>query len=205
MHDEGRLLDLRGANVDASHFASLPDEELQAIETVLLARAEFEPDLLHHLRRLPIRRLDLALTPVTDEDLQPLRGLELVDLDLTGTRITGASASLLASFPLETLRLASTGVDDAAVEEIRDLSLKRLDLSATRITDAAASAIGSMRSLEFLDLSRTSIGDETLEQIARLPDLEWVGLSETRSSREAIARLQARRPNLRISTDKPFR
>ncbi len=96
---------------------------------------------------------------VTDETvalLVPLAG-QLVELDLSGTKITDASAdSLKQLVNLDTLHLEKTSIGDAAVAALAELKyLNYLNLHSTKVTDAALESLKPVVSLQRLYVWQT--------------------------------------------------
>jgi hypothetical protein len=87
----------------------------------------------------------------------------LVELDLSGTAITDASASVLGEFKaLRSLRLTFTGLGDASMRAIAGaVQLETLALHGTRVT---AESIGVWRSLG--GLKRLHVGDTAAAEAA---------------------------------------
>ena len=97
---------------------------------------------------------------VTDETvakLVPLAG-QVVELDLSGTKITDAVAESLKEFKyLDTLHLEKTEVGDAAVSALADMTyLNYLNLHSTKATDASLEALKSAPSLRKLYVWQTA-------------------------------------------------
>lgn len=95
--------------------------------------------------------------------LGPLRA-EVIELDLSGTGITDASAKVLAGFTrLRTLRAAFTAIGDPTLAALVALpELEALTLTETRVTAAGVPALGRMSKLRVLRLA-----DTMAEQSAR--------------------------------------
>jgi hypothetical protein len=106
--------------------------------------------------------------------LSPAKNLLLLDVNSTG--VTSEGLSSLEGFDrLEYLGLANTIVGDSGLERLPPLPR-----------------------LRFLMLATTRISDAGLVQLEKFPSLKYVGLHNLPISAEAIARLQAARPDLTI-------
>jgi len=81
------------------------------------------------LRGLPLERLGLAYSAV--KDLSSLRGMSLVDLDLSNTQVT--EIGVLRGMPIERLSLNGTAVRDLSA--LRGMPLTSLDISGTPASD----------------------------------------------------------------------
>lgn len=114
---------------------------------------------------------------VTDETvavLGPLAG-QIVELDLSGTKITDASAeSLKQLVNLDTLHLEKTTVGDAVVSALVDMPyLAYLNLHSTKVTDASLESLKSVPSLERLYLWQTTASYEAAKGLEKhTPGLE---------------------------------
>jgi hypothetical protein len=114
---------------------------------------------------------------VTDETvvaLVPLVG-QLVELDISGTKITDACADTIKQFTnLDTLHLEKTEVGDATVAALVDMQyLNYLNLHSTNVTDGALESLKSMPSLEKLYLWQTSVSYDAAKALEKAtPGLE---------------------------------
>jgi hypothetical protein len=108
---------------------------------------------------------------VTDETvaaLVPLAG-QLVELDLSGTKITdGCAASLKQLTNLDTLHLEKTAVGDATVAALSDMKyLNYLNLHSTKVTDAALASLAPVASLEKLYLWQTAVSYDAAKALEK--------------------------------------
>lgn len=114
---------------------------------------------------------------VTDEtvaQLEPLAG-QLVELDLSGTKITDASAPVLAKLEnLDTLHLEKTSIGDATVAAVAALPyLHYLNVHSTQATDAALESLKATKSLRKLYVWQTAASFEAAKALeAATPGLE---------------------------------
>lgn len=114
---------------------------------------------------------------VTDETvakLVPLAG-QLVELDLSGTKITdGVAKSLQQLKNLDTLHLEKTEVGDATVLALTEMPyLHYLNLHSTKATDASLEALKSVPSLRKLYMWQTTASYEAAKALEKsTPGLE---------------------------------
>lgn len=118
--------------------------------TLSLAATGVSGPELFALRALPVTRLDLAMTPLTNlaglagtalqvlyleytaiTNLSPLRGMPLRKLVLTGTRVSDLSA--LKGMPIEELGVGLTRVED--LTPLKGMPLRQLALHTTPVAD----------------------------------------------------------------------
>lgn len=130
------------------------------------------------------------------EDISPLAGLPLAQLDLTGCQVT--DIGVLKGMPLTILYLGGTGVRDIRVlkrmplvelflndTKVNDLSplkgaayLKKLNLMRTRVSDL--DPLRGMRRLEMLWLTGCPVSD--IRPLQEVPSLVSLTIAETRVS-----------------------
>lgn len=108
---------------------------------------------------------------VTDETVAaivPLAG-QLVDLDLSGSKVTDASAENLSKFVnLDTLHLEKTEIGDSTVQAVAPLMfLEYLNLHSTKVTDKGAKALEQAKSLEKLYLWKTDVSYDTAKALEK--------------------------------------
>lgn len=114
---------------------------------------------------------------VTDDTvalLVPLAG-QLVELDLSGTKITDASAATLKQLVnLDTLHLEKTDITDAAVAALAELKyLNYLNLHSTKVTDAAVESLKPVVSLQKLYVWQTPVSYDAAKALEKaIPGLE---------------------------------
>lgn len=122
--------------------------------------------------------VDLALTAVTDADLEHLADCPgLLELNLRGTLVGDEGlASIAAADQIEFLGLTGTMVTDAGLRHLQTLKqLRFLTLGNTAVTDAGVPALGACGQLEGLNLKATSITAAGLVELqARLPNCRIV-------------------------------
>ena len=115
-----------------------------------------------------------SATDETVAALVPLAG-QLVDLDLSGTKITDASAKSLAKLVnLDTLHLERTSIGDKTIAAIAPMTyLRYLNLHTTKVTDAALKSLELSSSLRKLYLWKTDVSYEAAKALeAAKPGLD---------------------------------
>ena len=120
---------------------------------LLLGGTEMNDSLLSKLAGKPnIRWLQLAGTPITDEGIKYLAGMDLESLDLSRTKITDAGAEALGKMKFP---------------HLKDLSFDR-----TKVTDACLPHLDHFTNLEFLTVSDTKVTKGAAKRLkVKLPDL----------------------------------
>ncbi len=108
---------------------------------------------------------------VTDEtvaSLVPLAG-QLVELDLSGTKITDAAAGSLKQLTnLDSLHLEKTEIGDTTVAALAGMQyLNYLNLHSTKVTDAALSSLTPLPSLEKLYLWQTAVSYDAAKALEK--------------------------------------
>ena len=142
---------------------------------------------------------------VTDERLVELSpwwitfpGLK--DLDLSGSGVTDAGLAQLRGSGLSNLIVRDTRITDAGLVHLAGLpNLHSLSLQETSIGDDGLAAIKSLPGLTTLYLSGTKVSDGGLDVLAAMPKLTYVQLDAASISESAVRKLEAARPDLRIS------
>lgn len=146
--------------------------DVSELRSLLLFDAPINDAAIEHLRGLPIKRLDLSRTEVTDRCMNDVATLlQLSDLKLSGTQVSDAGIARLAeSTSLTSLSLKGTAVTDACCATLAALpNLKQLYLADTAITDAGAMQLADAPSLTVLYLCRTRVSDRSCAALAGLP------------------------------------
>jgi hypothetical protein len=196
-----RLLVVGANDLTDAGLASLAD--LPALEYLEIHNAPRITDLgLENLGPLLASLETLSIqASITDEGMACLRNCrKLKTLALGETRVSDAGLAHLSRLEsLETLSMGATGVTDDGLAALRGLkNLKSLSLRSTKVHGPGLAHLEGLVALERLSLARTSLLDEGLETIARMKALKWLTLWESQVSPEAIDRLQAARPTLKI-------
>lgn len=139
-----------------------------------------------------LKRLVLPNRYVGDRSLVGFEKLALMELVLSGTRVTADGIAHLDGRNLRELDVDRTPLGREALERIGTFSrLRRLDLTATRIADADLVHLGRLRELEELRIGATDISDEGLRHLASLSALRTLSLGmATRFSPAGVGRLR---------------
>ena len=141
-----------------------------------------------------IARIDFGgQTGLSDADVMKLGRLpELVELNLSYTRITDRGLASLELPKLSRLYLAETRITDAALARISQYeNLVSLDLSGTKITNKELPALGKLKKLSRLFLARTEITGEAVKSLTRLPELSVLHLAGITLAAEEVAILKS--------------
>lgn len=154
---------------------SLPQSEQAAAAALTKLGGRVTSDADGH-----VAAVDLAQTPITDEDLK-----------------------LLAACPhLVELNLRATLVSDAGLETVgRLLQLEFLGLTGTMVTDAGLAHLAQLGRLRFVTLGHTSITDAGLTALARCTQLEGLNLKATSVTAAGLVQFQSQVPQCRIVSD----
>jgi hypothetical protein len=135
----------------------------------------------------------------TDAGLAHLRGLPALRvLDLSRTRITGASLDTVGQFPaLACLNLQRTSItNDDLVRLKGSRELLILDLSATSISDAGLVHLKDLPHLSALLLIETPVTDEGLKHLAQVPQLRWLFLAGSKVTPRGRSEFHRARPGV---------
>ena len=148
--------------------------------------------------------LDLS-ADMSDEALEPISKLEsLEQLNLMGHKLTEAGVVHLQGLKnLKQLLLQNTLVGDRGLEKLATMTaLQRLYLNGSfgiLITDAGVEHLRKLHDLEVLNLNQAGITDRCLETLGDMPSLHEVWLQSTAVTDVGVAKLQLRRPDLKIN------
>ncbi len=147
--------------------------------------------------------LNLANTPITDNGLVQIIGLnKLKELDLSGDQVGSTAAYIIAKWPnLQVLSLNKTLVTDSIVIFLgQNKALKSLSVVDCKIGDAAIKGL-SKSTLKELHLDGTLVTDKALSTIALMPGLKSVSLDRCVLTAKAINDLKLARPDLEVKVD----
>ena len=120
-----------------------------------------------------------------DAGIEPAEATEekpVVEIDLSGSKVTDAVLAYVARFPraLRSLLLKDTAVTSAGMAQLRGLvSLETLDLAGTKIGDEGLSKIDHLAGLTELYLPGTAVTDAGMASVAKLNGLTKLILSDT--------------------------
>lgn len=192
MEPEG--LDLQRSKVDDADLAAIRDS-FPALAWLNLFNTEVTDAGLAHLAGWKtLRYLDLNTTRVTDAGIPSLRGLPLTRLVLASTRVTDDGlATVRAAVPGVTeLMIDGTPITDAGVKHLEGWeALSELNLARTAVTDAGLGTLRGLTGLKTLDVSETNVTAAGVASFrAARPDCKvaWTGPSAD-AGRAAVLRV----------------
>lgn len=220
-----KLLDLRGCRV--SNDALAVAEQLPALVALKFRSPALADEGMVHLQNAKtLRGLHLEDARVGDAGMKLLAGLTAMDdLNLMRVPITSEGLAAVAGMTkMRTLNLRGTYIDDDGLKHLAGMKdLVKLDLSETGIEgpgiahlsgltklewlnlwnsfidDGAMEHLARLSGLKDLNLDATIITDEGLAQLAPLKNLRKLSVSQTTLSPEAIAKLEAAIPGLKVT------
>ena len=165
------------------------------------------PALARNLPKLP--RLELTRSPVTDDALAGLAGLDALEhLNLWGTEVRGPGLKDLTCLPrLRDLWVNRTAVDDAALAYLEPLkALQRLNLAGDQITGAGLAHLAGLTELRNINLAGTRVDDAGLDHLRGLRKLRRIVATDTGVTAAGVERLRAALPTLGpVAVGKPAR
>ena len=147
------------------------------------------PGLAHVGRLVQLRRLNLTLTPVTDDSLAALAGLTRLEIfSLASTRCTGRGFRALGALQeLRNLNFHYTPVDDEGLQEISRLTqLERIEIVHTQFTDAGAVHLAKITGLRRLQLGSRKATGASVASVAKLPVLRELDLHDGQATAEGV-------------------
>lgn len=154
------------------------------------------------LQSLPdLRRLYLnGNHGVTDDGLAYLAELsKLQTLGLSGCTIRGAGLEHLKKLPIVDLRISGTKVTDDQLHWLESMSnLEKFVAERTPITSQGMIHFHGLKELRELNLNRTLVDDAGLAYLDGLTKLVHLYLSDTKVTDEGVAKLKAALPNLKM-------
>ena len=159
-----------------------------------------------HIQALTLR--DCALTDKGLLLILDTCGIQLISLDVTGSRITGEGFHVLQDKFTNMEKLSLKGCDGLTQQGLLDIlrmcgrRLQDLDISGTNITSQGLGQLqGKLANLKTLDLNWCrGLTDQGFAEIINIsgPLLETVGVWGSNISIEEQNRMQLSRPNLTI-------
>jgi internalin A len=157
------------------------DKDGRIVEVSLARTWATDNDLEHILGLKDLKRLNLALTYVSNRGIERLQKLDqLEDLNLYAAEfITDAATSYLrANKRLRRLNLRGTDVTDTSLEYLSALTgLKSLDISQTQISDVGLDHLASLAELEELNIGGIKISGVGLNVLKLLPKLKTLSFN----------------------------
>ena len=167
-------LDLRSTQVTDQGLQHL--HRMTELELLYLSNTQVTAASLQQLRQFPqLRDLAIAGTQIADDDVRHLQGLPLKRLNLTHTTITDAAMKHIAAHTeLEMLDIRINDLSDEALEPLSHLPrLRILRIGQNpRITNAALVHLRGLTSLRHLSVNGTAVTRTGARRLQRhLPDL----------------------------------
>lgn len=176
-----------------------PLQDMQRLRTVLFppsyeTEANVNDAHVLQLRGLPLTKLSLQSSCITDKGLEGLRGMPLSWLELESDLVTDKGLAVLQGMPLVHLNLKHCDIQDAGMQFLRGMPLAELYLGYhdCRISDEGLEVLRGMP-LVFLSLQRCDCLTDAAWMVLRdLPDLKVLVVQEcgTMSSYKGIAGLE---------------
>ncbi|HEY9733618.1 MAG TPA: protein kinase [Drouetiella sp.] len=179
-------IDLSEANPHITDQSGVLLRNLKSLTDLNLDDNDIGDRTLLAIENLPITRLSLRRTGVTDEGIFEFShhaiNKQLETLALTGcSRIGDTAVAAIGQHlkALKSLAISNLNFTDQAFAKLADLTLTRLFAEGTSITDAGVSTLAKMTSLKELQLNYTHTGDGAVEHLTGLSNLETLGLAGT--------------------------
>ncbi|BBO33957.1 leucine-rich repeat domain-containing protein [Lacipirellula parvula] len=169
-----------------------------SVVSVDLRNASAADELIAHIAVLSeLHELDLSSAAIDDDDLKKIAHLPLGRLWLQSTRITDASAPTLSQMKnLDFLQLNATGLTDAFLHDLAALPhLQKLGLRGAKVTDQGLEFLSRHPHLEELDLYDTAVTDAGVETLINCQQLKDLGISMTKVTSDVFQYL-AQMPHL---------
>jgi hypothetical protein len=203
-----RTIVLRGTKVTDAGLAAFRD--CQHLETLDLSHTDVLGTGLGDLRFDPIKELDLADSNLGDRGMASLveAGRHLLRLNLAGTKISDEGLESLKNLHvLESIDLGRTRISGAGLRYLSP-GLKQLGLSGTSLRNGGLTDLEQMSLLESLDLSASNVTDDAIPYIEAMVEAQCtkatrrtfvsLDLRKTAVSDAAIARLRQAVPGLAV-------
>jgi N-acyl-D-aspartate/D-glutamate deacylase/Leucine-rich repeat (LRR) protein len=154
---------------------------------VSLANTSVTDAQLEYLAVLPLTRLDLETTQISDAGLEFVsRMATLEELNLANTTTSDKSLAKLEKLSrLRKLILNNTYVQGPGLAAL--VSLQELELAGTRVADVGLAELAGLQSLRHLRLDYTDIGDAGLKHLEALPALRSLDLSAADITDDGLA------------------
>ncbi len=171
-------VDLREGKVDNALLAQLA--VLKELRNLDLSNADIDDEGLRRLVHLPLRRLWLQETKITDASAATLSKISFLNfLQLNATQLSDAFLERLDPLPnLQDLGLRGTRVTSTGMNRLsRHPKLQRLDLYHTEVDDSGVARLAACQSLTDVGLSATNVTDAVFQYLDKLPHLTEADLS----------------------------
>ncbi len=203
-----RTIVLRGTKVTDAGLAIFRD--CQRLETFDLSHTDVVGTGLGDLRFDPIKEIDLSDSKFGDRGMAGLieTGRHLLRLNLAGTKISDEGLESLKNLHvLESIDLGRTRITGAGLHYLSS-GLKQLGLSGTTLRNGGLTELEQMGLLESLDLSASNVTDDAIPYIEAMIEAQCtratrrtfvsLDLRKTAVSEAAITRLRQAVPGLAV-------
>lgn len=170
--------------------------KLKSLRELNLDDNQIGDGTLFAIEKLPMTRLDLCRTNVSDRGVQfhicnhmdnSLQGLALSGCEHVGSNSIRAIGDHLHK--LESLHITNLSFDDRSFANLKKLSLHHLYAEQTPVTDDGLSALSDMKSLTKLKLNFNNITDRGAGYLSNLTKLRELELANTKVTDKGIANL----------------
>ena len=143
-----------------------------------------------------LKRLNLSNNALSDDALQPLSGLQQLEiLRLRRNKIAGGGLAALSELPaLSSLDLGFNQIGENTSVLARLQKLATLFLDSNQITSSGARPLAGMVNLTSLSMANNKIGDDGAQAVANLINLKTLNLSNNQigaAGAQELARLTA--------------
>lgn len=167
-----------------------------------LSGADFHEVGLAFLGRFQsLEQLDLMWTTLSSNDLKSVAAIEQLGvLHLKHCKLDSSGLRHFSNFKsLYTLFLRGTEIDELGISALSEVeSLRYLDLSQCKADPRSLDLLKSLRNLHTLVLDGTRVDDKSLDSFGAMPSLKVLVIRNTSVSNNAVERLQASNPSLRV-------
>lgn len=155
--------------------------QMAMLEDLRLTDSIVKDDWLEHLKDLPLRRLDLNGTMVTDACVPYLLQIKaLKNLGLADTDFTDKGLKLLSkSETLESINLDRTSISDSGVKGLPRLkNLRSLSVADTSTTSSSLDVIVGIKGLKYLSLKGIKLDIDFVTKLSKLKELKALNISD---------------------------
>ncbi len=170
--------------------------KLKSLEELNLNDNKIGDETLYAIEKLPLERLEVSRTNVTDRGVQTHicnhMGNTLKALALTGCKHVGSESIRTIGDKLqklESLHITKLVFDDQSFANLKKLSLHHLYAEQTPVSDDGISALSDMTSLTKLKLNYTTITDRGISYLTKLTKMRELELTQAPISDKGIALL----------------
>jgi hypothetical protein len=172
-----RLRDLQIVAPLLTDEAMVHVEKIESLRELTLYQTQITSRGLRRLRRIPLEKLVIAGSAVTDETLEALEAFpNLRKLMISESSVTDVGLTQLAHVPnLEKLFLADNPICDSGMYSVAKLKrLYELDLIGLAITDEGIPPLATLEQLRFLNVAETHVTERGLLAFRTHPALKYL-------------------------------